>query len=94
MRSRYSAFVEQQPEWLMASWHPQTRPVVIDFNPDQKWIGLKIVSTSMGGENDLVGQVEFIARFKISGKAYRLHERSRFEKLNNRWVYLDGLLLE
>lgn len=34
--------------------------------------------------------VEFIARYKIAGRAYRLHETSRFVRENGRWFYLDG----
>jgi SEC-C motif-containing protein len=34
--------------------------------------------------------VEFVARYKIAGKAYRLHEISRFVRYEGRWYYVDG----
>jgi SEC-C motif-containing protein len=34
--------------------------------------------------------VEFVARYKVQGKAHRLHERSRFVRQEGRWFYVDG----
>ena len=90
MRSRYSAFVECDEAYLLASWHPQTRPSRVSFDAEQRWLGLRIKDCTGGGSADSVGTVEFVARFKISGKGHRLHERSRFEKISDRWYYLDG----
>jgi SEC-C motif-containing protein len=96
MRSRYSAYVLDLETYLLDSWHPDTRPPSLGLDQDTavKWIGLKIVDTESGGENDDEGIVEFIARFKVNGKAQRLHERSRFIKTVGRWFYLDGLTPE
>ena len=55
-----------------------------------KWILLKIKNLEEGGADDSVGTVEFVARYKIAGKGYRLHEISRFENIDGRWYYLDG----
>jgi len=90
MRSRYSAFVECDEAYLLASWHPQTRPSRVSFDSEQRWLGLRIKDCTAGGPADNVGTVEFVARFKINGKGHRLHERSRFEKIAGRWYYLDG----
>jgi SEC-C motif-containing protein len=35
-------------------------------------------------------EVEFVARFRVSGKAVRQHERSRFVREDGRWFYMDG----
>jgi Uncharacterized protein conserved in bacteria len=35
-------------------------------------------------------EVEFVARFRIAGRAVRLHERSRFVREDGRWFYVDG----
>ena len=90
MRSRYSAFVRNDVEYLRATWHPATRPR--EFAPDAatQWIGLKILSTEAGGPDDGQGSVEFVARYKIQGRAHRLHERSRFVRDAGQWRYLDG----
>lgn len=89
MRSRYSAFVMQLKDYLLATWHPRTRPKSLEFDPQQKWLGLKIVKAMTTG-ND-TAEVEFIARFRIGGgSAARLHERSRFSREDGRWLYVDG----
>ena len=90
MRSRYSAFAMAEPDYLLASWHPDTRPSRVRLNEEQKWIGLSIKSTEAGQADDSHGRVEFVARFKVAGKGHRLHENSRFEKIDGRWYYLDG----
>ncbi|EED30435.1 conserved hypothetical protein [gamma proteobacterium NOR5-3] len=90
MRSRYSAFVVCDQSYLLATWHPKTRPSRVRFDAQQRWLGLSIRSTEDGSEEDQWGTVEFVARFKIAGKGHRLHEVSRFENLDGRWYYLDG----
>ena len=76
--------------YLRASWHPQTRPSSLAFDPAQRWLGLKIVACEAGGTGDATGQVEFVARYKIHGKAFRLHENSRFSRVDGHWLYVDG----
>lgn len=91
MRSRYAAFVLRNEPYLLASWHPDTRPSGVPFEPQQKWLGLKIVAARDTGVDS--AEVEFIARFRIGGgSAARLHERSRFVRAAGRWLYLDGEL--
>jgi SEC-C motif-containing protein len=89
MRSRYSAFVLGNERYLLDSWHPRTRPAAIEFDRNQKWLGLKIVDAQIAGAG--AAEVEFIARYRIGGaSAARLHERSRFVREQGRWFYLDG----
>ena len=89
MRSRYSAFVLCDEAYLLASWHPDRRPSKVSFDSDQRWLGLSI-KASDGGADDMLGTVEFVARYKVHGKGYRLHEVSRFDKIDGRWYYRDG----
>ncbi|HIG36940.1 MAG TPA: zinc chelation protein SecC [Oceanospirillaceae bacterium] len=93
MRSRYSAFCLHNEPYLKLTWHPTTRPEAIDFDEQQHWLGLKIISSHDGGVGDSVGQVEFVARYKIHGRAYRLHENSDFVMQNGSWQYTQGTLL-
>ncbi|MEM7079661.1 MAG: YchJ family metal-binding protein [Pseudomonadota bacterium] len=93
MRSRYSAFVLADADYLLATWHPRTRPSRVTFDPKQRWLGLQIKSVLAGGSGDQTGEVEFLARFKIDGKAHRLHERSAFEREAGRWFYTQGVHL-
>lgn len=90
MRSRYMAYTLAQDEYLLATWHPDTRPLSLSFDPAQRWLGLKIKSWDAGGISDVEGTVEFVARYKVAGKAYRLHEHSRFIRSEGLWYYYDG----
>jgi SEC-C motif domain protein len=89
MRSRYAAFVLRNERYLLASWHPSTRPAAVAFDPQQKWLGLTIVTAE--SVHEAAAQVEFIARYRVGGgSAARLHERSRFVLEDGRWFYVDG----
>ena len=90
MRSRYCAFVRGDEPYLLATWHPATRPGRVQLDTQARWLGLSIRATEAGGPDDMTGTVEFVARYKIDGKGTRLHEISRFEKIDGRWYYLDG----
>ena len=90
MRSRYSAFVLGSEAYLLATWHPDTRPSRVSLDQEQRWLGLSIQATGEGNAGDESGTVEFVARFKVRGKGHRLHELSRFSKVEGRWYYLDG----
>jgi SEC-C motif-containing protein len=90
MRSRYTAFVLKNEDYLRYSWHPDTCPKQIHLNENTQWLGLKIKHTLAGAGNDDTGEVEFVARNKVNGKASRLHECSRFIRYKDRWVYLNG----
>lgn len=93
MRSRYTAYVLCKEAYLLDTWHPSTRPAHISFEPEQRWLGLKIIEAKVNG--DTSAEVEFIARYRIGGAtAARLHERSRFVRDGGRWFYLDGDVLE
>lgn len=85
MRSRYSAFVRGDAAYLLASWHPSTRPARLDLDPRARWQGLEVLE-AIGGVFDAEGVVEFRARHARGVQ----HERSRFRRENGRWYYLDG----
>ena len=93
MRSRYCGFVFGDEDYLLATWHPETRPSRVRLDSQQRWLGLAIRSTHAGGADDHEGQVEFVARFKVNGKGHRLHEKSRFRKIDGEWLYVDGEFL-
>lgn len=94
MRSRYSAYVLHNADYLLKTWHPSTRPNALELQDDIKWLGLKIISTSEGMPGDTSGTVEFVARNKLAGRAFRLHENSHFLFENGSWYYVDGELKE
>ncbi len=89
MRSRYSAFVLDELDYLLRTWHPTSRPASLTPNPpDLKWLGLQVRRHAQ--QDDSHARVEFVARYRQAGRATRLHEISRFEKIEGRWYYLDG----
>jgi SEC-C motif-containing protein len=103
MRSRYSAYTLGDEAYLRATWHPSTLPAGPIVDPDQKcqWLGLEVKSALRLRQRkaDLPDSpdsdtVEFVARYKIAGRAHRLHEVSRFVREHGagaaRWFYLDG----
>ncbi len=88
MRSRYSAFVQGNVPYLLASWHRSTRPATLTLESGAKWLGLEIRQHRITGEG--TAEVEFVARFRVSGRAVRQHELSRFVHEDGRWYYVDG----
>jgi SEC-C motif-containing protein len=91
MRSRYSAFVRSNVPYLLATWHSSQRPVELTLETGAKWLGLQIKQHRMTGADS--AEVEFVARFRVGGKALRQHECSRFVRENGRWFYVDGDVL-
>ena len=92
MRSRYSAYVLKLDDYLLATWHVSTRPSEIDLNADStKWLGLDVRRHLQ--QDDSHATVEFVARYRIAGRGYRLHELSRFVREDGRWYYVDGDML-
>lgn len=105
MRSRYTAYTQKNASYLLATWHSTTRPLdpIIDEKEPIRWLGLEVKSALRLRQRkvDLPDDpdsdtVEFVARFKLGGRAHRLHEVSRFlrepdpETGAPRWYYLDG----
>jgi len=89
MRSRYSAYALGLMEYVHRTWHPSTRPPLdeLTHDPAAKWLGLEVRQQQENGDQ---ATVEFVARYKIGGRAHRLHETSRFVRENGRWFYIDG----
>ena len=88
MRSRYSAFVMERADYLLATWHASTRPLRLDFEPGLHWLGLTVLQHQRQDEDHAT--VRFAARSKLGGRATRLAETSRFVRANDRWLYVDG----
>ncbi|MCL7428771.1 YchJ family metal-binding protein [Streptomyces sp. YS415] len=90
MRSRYCAFVRGNAPYLLRTWHPRTRPARLDLDPAMKWTGLEILAATEGSAFHATGTVTFRASFRGGS----LHERSRFERVDGAWVYVDGEFLD
>ena len=90
MRSRYTAYTNRCEEYLLATWHPSTRPASLGLAEDiaTKWMGLEVKRHEQQDVDHAI--VEFVARYKVNGRAHRLHEVSRFVREGGRWLYVDG----
>lgn len=93
MRSRYTAYVLGAIDYLRATWDARTCPADLDTDPDApdapRWLGLAIKRQAALDETH--AEVEFVARYKVGGRAYRLHETSRFTRDEHGfWRYVDG----
>ena len=85
MRSRYSAYVVGDTEYVWRTWHPRTRPENIGHGA-VTWSRLEIIDIVGGGEGDEAGEVEFRAHHQHGV----MHERSGFARRAGRWFYVDG----
>ncbi|MFF2273906.1 YchJ family protein [Agromyces sp. NPDC058136] len=91
MRSRYTAFVTGDAGYLLATWHPSTRPAELDLDPSIRWLRLEVVRSERGGPLDRDGVVEFVAFFRHDGERGEQHEVSRFERSGGRWQYVNAV---
>ena len=90
MRSRYSAFVMADVDYLQKSHHSATRPSnaekkeILAWTKSVEWIKLDVLKST---ENT----VEFKAFFYENNSLNVIHENSFFVKENKHWVYKDAL---
>jgi SEC-C motif-containing protein len=93
MRSRYTAYTLLDEKYLLATWHMSTRPEKLELEEaaSNKWLGLQVKRHEQ--QDDAHARVEFVARYKVAGRAYRLHEVSRFVREDGRWFYVAGDML-
>ncbi len=93
MRSRYTAYTLGREDYLLATWFHTTRPISLGLadGPYRKWLSLEVRYHEQFTLDHAI--VEFIARYKVSGRAHRLHEISRFVYKAGQWSYVDGDIL-
>lgn len=89
MRARYSAYALGLMDYVHDTWEPRMRPARAELthDPMTRWLGLEVKKHAPDGD---AATVEFVARYKIGGRAHRLHEVSRFVREQEQWFYLDG----
>lgn len=96
MRSRYSAFVMADIDYLMKSHHSTTCPIdekdeILKWTKSVEWLRLEVLNSTKGVKDDIEGAVEFKAYFKENGIVSVIHENSKFLKEHNHWVYLGEI---
>jgi SEC-C motif-containing protein len=95
MRARYTAYAKGNVDFIIDSHHPSTsstldRASTEAWSKNAEWLGLEILATEFGGENDEAGSVEFLARYKLKGVTIPHRERAQFEKKDGKWYFVDG----
>lgn len=88
MRSRYCAFAMGLADYLLETWHPDTRPSSLGDLSDTEWMRLDILEHAQSGDS---GRVRFRATFRERRRWAVLEEDSRFVYREARWVYQDGV---
>jgi SEC-C motif-containing protein len=89
MKSRYSAYVTKQADYLLNTTHSSQRKYyskadILSWATANEWQKLEIISFT---ENT----VEFKAYFLDEDKQNQIHhEFSTFSKENDSWFYVDG----
>lgn len=91
MRSRFTAFAVGDGDYLLATWHPSTRPAELELDPALRWYRLDVVRRERGGPLDRDGIVEFAAHYRHDGERGELHEVSRFVRDGRRWRYVAAI---
>ena len=92
MRSRYSAYaLGDHGDYLLQTWFPATAKGLTAEALSLRscdWIELEILKKSQKGDQ---GMVEFNAWFRSDeGDKQALHERSVFQRISGRWLYVGG----
>lgn len=97
MRSRYSAYATGNVAHLMRTTHPDGPHFEADarawaedlrrYCAAVSFDGLTVSDRSEDGDR---GTVTFHARLSAGGKDMSFGEKSRFVRVDGRWLYLDG----
>ena len=95
MKSRYSAFVIKNIDYLVKTAHPSLnakKSSLLEWANQVTWKKLRIISSTAGTGNHTAGEVEFKAYYKQGLKNDIQHEKSLFTKENNTWYYTKGVI--
>lgn len=97
MRSRYSAYVMANIEYLKNTTHSSliknfVEAEVLDWAKKNEWHRLEIISSTLGGIKQDRGEVEFKAHYLTNGKNHVHHENSIFVKESGKWLYFKGTI--
>lgn len=100
MRSRYSAYALELPEYIIKSTHPDNpeqsqdiekwKKQIVDFCRSFTFVDLKILEF-IDGSNEAT--VHFVAFMKKENQIYQLNEKSLFYKVKGQWLYHSPLPL-
>jgi len=95
MRSRYSAYVKKELEYILTSLHPEHRKDYDEASTRAwaeraEWHSFEILETKDGRPDDKEGKVEFRVTYSESGVKQEHHELSTFKKEGETWYFVTG----
>jgi len=95
MRTRYSAFVEADIDYIMDTHDPDTvgqidRKGTEAWAKESDWMGLEILEVERGTPDDNFGRVDFVAKYKLKGSTVEHRESATFRQHNGKWYFTDG----
>lgn len=95
MRSRYTAHVKGEIDYIMNTVHPHRREemnrgTIEDWARKSEWLRLQVLSTTAGKEGDTEGRVVFRADYKYNSRVEAHLEDSLFLKENGSWFFVEG----
>jgi SEC-C motif-containing protein len=92
MRARYTAYVTYNIDFIYNTYHTSTRGYqnkkeIENWAKECKWMFLEIVKSKLN-------TVEFKAHY-VDGtmNTYVHHEKSTFKQVQDKWYYVDGVIL-
>lgn len=97
MRSRYTAFVKQDIDYIKETMVGEVydefdEKEAKDWAKNATWLGLEILDAPEVTPNAKKGFVEFVASYLLDGKKQELHEYSSFKRIDDQWFYIGGIV--
>ncbi len=93
MRSRYTAYVLQDADYLLATTHKTQRRYyskseILKWSKNNTWVKLEVLKAT---ENQVTFKAYYLDE-NIRAKVH--HEQSTFKQENSVWYYVDGVFLD
>lgn len=98
MRSRYTAYTQVEVDYILKTHDSKTRNEISKeetkiWAENSEWLGLEVIKTVKGGEDDTAGKVEFKAYYKQNGVKHTHHEEANFVKKRGSWYFEDCVIV-
>jgi SEC-C motif-containing protein len=95
LRSRYSAFVKGEIDYILATHDSETRDQVKkeeieSWSKESQWLGLEVLQIHPESQDGNEAVIDFTARYETGEKTFDHTERSTFRKKNGRWFFHDA----
>ncbi len=97
MRSRYSAYALGNKDYIIHTTHPKSpyfekdldkwKKGIEEFSRTTEFVKLEILEST----DDTV---KFAAHLRQNDRPFILEEKSQFEKIDGKWLYLSGLVVK